>query len=307
MDNRNMTAIASLLAALLCCTAPVQAAQKTAVFVTASFLDRNRLYVENLKRDEVLVFEDGQPREVEFFAGEEVPVAYGLLLDRVLLPEPFAESRPYPDDISSSTAALNVAYKLLDECLRGQAGWAATYDAEMHVVVDFTQDGGRVKQSIQQLRSRRSQDESSLYSAVVAAVQKMDQRNEKRRVLVAFLDVLDRNTGGKLKLLKNLLSASNVELFIAGFASKSGSGRGMLPLQSESSLRDLAAVTAGDAFFSAMDGIEGLGRRLSNQIRTFYTIGFESESSPDKPVRLTIECTRPGVKVKTHPVTPTLR
>jgi VWFA-related protein len=302
-----MAAITSLLVTLLCCTAPVQAAQKTAVFVTASFLDRNRLYVENLERDEVRVFEDGQPREVEFLAGEEVPVAYGLLLDRVLLPEPSEESRPYPDYISNSTAALNVAYQLLDQCLRGQAGWAATYDTEMHLVVDFTQDGGRVKQSIQQLRSRHSLDESSLYSALVTAVQKINQRNEKRRVLVVFLDVLDRNTGGKLKLLKNLLSASNVELFIASFASKSGSGRGMLPLQSESSLRDLAAVTAGDACFSAMEGIEGLGRRISNQIRTFYTIGFESESSPDKPARLTIECARPGVKVRTHPVTPTLR
>lgn len=64
-----MATIALLLAALLCCPAPVQAAQKTAVFVTASFLDRNRLYVDNLKRDEVRVFEDGQPREVEFLAG----------------------------------------------------------------------------------------------------------------------------------------------------------------------------------------------------------------------------------------------
>ena len=125
MDRRNMTAIASLLAALLCWSAPVQAAQKTAVFVNASFLDKNRLYVENLKREEVRVFEDGQPREVEFFAGEEVPVAYGILLDRVLLPDPVEESRPYPDNVSSSTAALNVAYQLLDQCFRGQAGWAA--------------------------------------------------------------------------------------------------------------------------------------------------------------------------------------
>jgi len=304
---QNLAAIALLSAALVCCFAPVHAAQKTGVFVTASFLDKNRLYVENLTRDEVRVFEDGQPREVEFLAGAEVPVAYGLLLDRVLLPEPSEESRMYPNSISSSTAALNVAYLLLDQCLRGQAGWAATYDAQMHVIVDFTQDGGRVKQSIQQLHSRASTDESSLYSALIGAVQKINQRNEKRRVLVAFLDVLDRNSAEKTKQLKNLLSASNVELFLAGFASKSGSGRGMTPFQSESSLRDLAGVTAGDACFSAMEGIEGLGRRISNQIRTFYTIGFESEASPEKPARLTIECVRPGVKVRTHPITPTLR
>ncbi len=302
-----MAAIASLLVTVLCWAALPATVQKTPVFVSASFVDRNHLYLDNLKSNEIRVTENGQPRDVEFFAGAEIPYVYGLLIDQTLLPENFADLNQYPSGVSNSSAALSVASQILDSPLGQEAGWLATYDKQMHVVVDFTQDSGRIKYAIQQLRGVRMLEEPSLYTALLSAVQKMDQRNEKRRILIAFVDVVDSESGNRLKILKNLMATSNVELFIAGFGSKLSSGRGMPPAQSEASLRELGSVTGGDAYFRSMEGIEGLGRRISNQIRTLYTIGFESESSSEKPSQLKIECTRAGVKVKTHPVVPTLR
>jgi hypothetical protein len=302
-----MAALGLLLAFLLCWPAPALPAQKTPVFVTASFLGRNRLFLEDLSREEIKVYENGQPREVEFFAGSEVPVVYGLLFDRALLPRAFEDLSPYQYGIPSAQAAVNVADQLVDLVLGRQVGWVAAYDQGMRVALDFSPDGGRIKDTIRQLRGERTLEESSLYGALFAAVKKMNQRNERRRVVVLFLEVLDTGTGSKLKPLKNLLAASNVDLFVASFAPRTATGRGLPPLQSEASLRDLASVTAGDAYFSATEGIEGLGRRVSEQIRTCYTIGFQSESPPDSPARLTIECTRPGVKVKSHSVVPNLR
>lgn len=302
-----MAALGLLLAFLLCWPAPALPAQKTPVFVTASFLGRNRLFLEDLSREEIKVYENGQPREVEFFAGSEVPVVYGLLFDRALLPRAFEDLSPYQYGIPSAQAAVNVADQLVDLVLGRQVGWVAAYDQGMRVALDFSPDGGRIKDTIRQLRGERTLEESSLYGALFAAVKKMNQRNERRRVVVLFLEVLDTGTGSKLKPLKNLLAASNVDLFVASFAPRTATGRGLPPLQSEASLRDLASVTAGGAYFSATEGIEGLGRRVSEQIRTCYTIGFQSESPPDSPARLTIECTRPGVKVKSHSVVPNLR
>jgi len=297
-----------LLMALLLCWAALADAQKTAVFVTASFQDRNRLYIENLSRDEIRVSENGQVREVGYFAGTEVPVAYGLIFDRALLPEPFEDARPDQYNIPSAAAAFNVAYQILDLCLGRQIGWVATYDDQgMKTALDFSQDSSRVKDAIQQLRARRTLVESFLYGPLFEAVQKMSQRHEKRRVLVLFLDTLDMKTADKLKPLKNLLSASNVEFFVASFATRLGTSRGLPPAQSEASLRELTGATAGGAYFRYTESIEGMGRRISEQIRTFYTIGFESYSPPNQPGTLTIECTRPGAKVKTHPVVPTLQ
>lgn len=302
-----MVPLSLMMALLLCIPTQHAAPQKRPVFVSASFLGKDRLYVEDVSREEVRIYENGQPREIEFFAGAEVPAAYGILFDRDILPEPFDEPRRIQERVPVSMAATNVAFQVLDQVLGRQVGWAASYDTEMRVVVDFTQDSGRIKDALQGLRSKRSIEESSLYSAVFAATKKMSLRNEKRRILAVFLNVIDMKSGDKLKVMKNLVSASNVELFIASFASsRYGTGRGMPPMQSEACLRELVGVTAGGAFFTSVDGIDGIGRRISNQIRTLYTIGFESQTSTDQPSTLKIECTRSGVKVASHPVVPNL-
>jgi VWFA-related protein len=305
-----MAAIGMLLASLLCLGSVAQPLQKTPIYVTASFLDRNRLFIENLSRDEVRIFENGKPREVEYLAGEEVPAVYGMLFDRSLLAqtdEAMDILRRDQTNVPGATAAVNVAYQLLDLCLKGQVGWVAAYDQQMRIAIDASQDPGRIRETIQQLSATRSPEESSLYNALFTAIKKMSQRHEKRRTLIVFLDVVDVETSGKLRPLKNLLSASNVELFVASFASRGSTIGRLLPAQSDVAMRELADVTAGGAYSKTADGIEGMGRRISNQIRTYYTIGFLSETPSDQPGRLTIECTRPGSKAKTHPVVPTLQ
>ena len=303
-----MVMIRVFIALVLCGSFSGLLPQKKAVYVTASFLGSNRLYLENLTREDIRVFEGDQPREVQYFAGGEVPVAYGVLFDRELLPQPDEDPRIDELRISASTAARNVAYQLIDNCLGPQAGWTATYDDQgMNIALDFIQDASRIKDSIERMSGGRVTRESWLFGPLFNSVEKLGQRHEKRRILVVFLNTLDIKTSGKMKPLKNLLSASNVEVFFAGFAPRSTVARGLLPAQSEVALRELADVTAGAAYFTNMEGIEGLGRRMANQIRTFYTIGFESDSPGEQPARLKIECTRPGVKVKTHPVVPILQ
>ncbi len=304
-----MAAIATLLmASLLSLPSLVVPFQKRPVFVTASFLGKNHMYLEDLSQEEVRVYENGQPRQVEFFAGNEVPTAYGILFDRSFLPRPFEDQVYEPSQIPSAMAATNVAYQLIDQAFGGQVGWVGAYDTELRTATDFTQDSGRIKDVIQQLRGERLLEEPSLYRAIFGAVKKMSLRNEKRRVLVLFLETVDPEVGSKLKPLKNLLAASNVELFVAGFpASRTGMNRGMPSVQSEACLRELAGVTAGGAYFSKMEGIEGVGRRIANQIRTLYTIGFESSSDSDQPSPLKVECVRPGAKAAFHPVIPNLQ
>ncbi len=303
-----MAVIGLVLASLLWWGSLPPITRARPVFVTASFLDKNHLYLENLSREEVRVFENGQPRQVEYLASKDVPFVYGLLFDREVLPQPFEEPGRGAYGVSTATAASNVAYQLLDQAFGQQAGWMGFYDADLQVAIDFVQDNGRIKDAIQMLRGRRTLEEPSLYAALFTVAKKMSQRNEKRRVLVLFVEVLDTKTGDKLRPLKNLLSASNLELFVASFGrSRIISDHGLPPAQSEASLSELAGATAGAAYSSFQDSIEGMGRRISYQIKSFYTIGFQAESETDAPGKLRIECTRPNIKVTSHPVVPILQ
>jgi hypothetical protein len=134
----------------------------------------------------------------------------------------------------------------------------------------------------------------------------MAGRSEHRRVLLVLLGHIDSATLSRTKALRNLLAASPVELFLVSSASRLTGRDGVLPAISSGALTDLATVTAGDVILAppGLDHPEDAVRRIENQIRTLYTIGFESTGSPEKPATLTIRCSRPGAKVKHHPVSP---
>ncbi len=288
---------------------PQEPAQRAPVYVTASFLDKNNLFIESLSKDEVQVIENGQLRRIEFMARDEIPVVYGLIFERALFSELQADDRFRHGGVSGSTSAREIAYHLVDKYLGRQAMWVGTYDQGLEVALDVSFDGSKVKETIQQFRGPRQPPQSSLYGALLSAVTKMNDRPEKRRVLLVFLDILDIDSGGKIKSLKSLLSGSNVEVFFLSFASALGSTRSALhPQMSQAGLKELAMATAGEALFAAYyrEHAEDLTQKIYNQIRTFYTLGFQAESTGEKPGSLVVKCTRPGSKARHHPAVPAL-
>ncbi len=282
-------------------------AQKRPVYVTASFLDKNDLFIENLERSEIQILEEGNTRKIEFMAKDELQVAYGIVFDRGMLPESIDEERYTDRAIPSAASARNIAYELIDKCFGRQVIWVAGYERELQVVAENPADGFAAKSAIQQLRGRRTPLDSFLYSALFSAVQRMNERPEKRRILVLFLQDLDSETAGKMKPLKNLLSASNVELIAVGFTTRLG-GRptALQPTATMTSLQELARVTSGAAYFTMnyRDHYEDIVRRIHNQVRTYYTFGFEADSGASSPGKLLIKCSRPGSKVTCHPLVP---
>ena len=271
-------------------------------YFTASFTDRNALFIENLAREEVRILENGSARKLELMARDEIPVVYGILFDLAIVPDAAEVERGRRGPGLAS--ARDIAYELIDKYLGRQACWVGAYDRELRVALEPTTDGFQAKDAIQRLSGSRRPAETYLYGALVSAVQRMSDRPEKRRVLLVFLDSVDLETAGKAKPLKNLLSSSNVELFVVSFAARlTTRGATVQFPMAQGFLRDLAGVTAGEAFFASdyREHLNDISRRVYNQVRTFYTFGFLSTSSPERPARLAIECVRPGAKVRHHP------
>lgn len=280
-------------------------AQTKQVYVTASLVDRNHLFIENLAPGEVQVFEDGQPRKIEFQAMEQLPTAYGILIERALMPEADVDSRSAMD---GATLAKDIMFQLIDKYLGRQQVWVGAYQKEPEQLLDFTADGFRMEEAIHSLTGPRSPTESFLYSALFAAARNMCGRNEKRRVLLLFLEAMDMATSGKTRALRNLLASSNIELFVISFTSRLSTRGGLHPSLSDAALKELAEATAGEVYSAGQskEHPEDVVRRLLAQLRTLHTFGFESTSPPDKPGKLTIQCTRPGSRTRHRPTVPVL-
>jgi hypothetical protein len=82
----------------------------------------------------------------------------------------------------------------------------------------------------------------------------------------------------------------------------------MAAMMSQSSIRELAQMTSGEAFLASdyREHQDDMTRRILNILRAYYTFGFQSDSPSDKPGRLVIRCSRPGAKVKSRQTVPIL-
>jgi VWFA-related protein len=280
-------------------------AQTKQVYVTASLVDRNHLFIENLTPDEVQIFEDGQPRKIEFLAMEQLPAVYGLLIERALMPEADVDAQ---SAMAGATLPKDILFQLIDKYLGRQQAFVGSYQKIPEDLLDFTGDGFLMKEAIQNLTGPRRSAESFLYPALFSAVQKLCERHERRRILLLFLEATDLDTAGKIRPLRNLLASSNVELFVVSFTSRMSTRSGLQPAMSDASLKELTDATAGEVYSAGLsrEHPEDVVRRILQQMRTLYTFGFESTSPPDKPGKLVIQCSRPESRVKHHPVVPAL-
>jgi len=299
-----------LVTAVLCsCLSllPASGFGTTPIYVTASFVDDEGFYINDLQQDEVTILEDGQPRPIKFMAGQELPAVYGLIFDRSLLDAPGESDRISGRDrprISEATAAKNMAYELIDKYLGQHPVWVGAYDKELTVVLEPVRDRFRTKESIQRLQGTKEGAESFLYGALFSAIKKMSQRSERRRVLIVFVETMDLESSRRREPLRNLLAASNVETLFVGFGSKLGSssGPGLRNRMLQPFLAELGRESAGETLFLSDYGgnLDDIVRRLIRQLQTMYTFGFESESSMEKPAELAIKCSRKGCKVKSR-------
>jgi len=272
-------------------------------------VDRNNLFIEDLTTDEIEILENEQPRPVEFIAKDELPTVYGMLFDRRMLGEHPEDERLSSRGVPGAMGARNVAYELIDKYFGKQTIWVGSFWKTPQVELEFTSDGFQAHRAIQQIRGQRSMEDSSLYGAALWSIQRMNERHEKRRVLLFFLESVDAQTLDRLRPLKNALSASNVEAYFLRFGSRLAGRSSMVsPQMSEAALRDLAATTAGEVFMAASYGLhmEDMTRRVRNHIRTLYTFGFQATSPADNPGRLEIRCLRPGSKVHGRSTVPSL-
>lgn len=296
---------------LVLVTAPALsfAAGGNPAYVTASFVDRNGLFIENLDKSEVEILENGQIRPIEFMARDELPGVYGIIFERAMLPEIAGQARQNGQFITNDTAARNMAYELIDKLLGRQTLWVGAYDRDLEIPYDAASDGFGAKNAILQLSGLRRSTDGFLYAALFSAVTKMNQRHEKRRVIILFLEGIDSETATKLKQMKNLLMSSNVELFVVCFASRLGNS-GSVPFAGvTAAVKEIAQATAGTALFSMeyRDHYDEIVQRILNQVRTFYTFGFTSGSDTSNPGKLLIRCSRPNSRVRNHPYVPVLK
>ena len=222
-------------------------------------LDASGAPVSGLGREDFEVFEDGERVEVVGFSRtSDLPLSLGLAVDT---------SGSMVDVFPAVRAAIA---GFVAELLRpGDAVFLMTFDFDAKVVVPWT---GEVRAVAEALRTKTPEGGTSLYDAVVLALEEFRARRG-RTALVVLTDGEDTTSRTDWDVAMRFVRTMRVPIFPIGFRI------GRLDVGVRTRLQTLARETGGQVFFAPKSGELGEAyASIAAQLRSQYLLSYRSPS-----------------------------
>lgn len=281
----------------------------TLVRIPVSVFNRNGLYVSDIKKDEVRVFEDGTEQEIAYFGVSEKPFTVALLLDT----SPSTEYKI--EEIRRAAKEFVNELKPEDKVL------VMEFDNNPQVLAEATTDRRAIYHAIDQADFGFG---TSLYDAVDFVLNKRLNEIEGRKAVVLFTDGVDTVSKRTYDDTLRVAEESDAIIFpiyyntigTTGNANGSilnrplppfgGMGRtGDTPEEAalgKKYLEDLAAYTGGRVFEPerSYSGLEQVFRNLAQELRVQYDLAYYP-SNPGKPgerKKIKVRIYRPNLIVR---------
>jgi VWFA-related protein len=285
---------------------------------------------------DVRIYENGVRQQMRLFTVDPFPLSVAVVIDQSL---PFDTMTKVNNSLSSLQGAFSkydeVAIFTYNNGVRKQTEFTAAQSARLGAVLEFSKakgndfaplDGGPLSQNITKngynLDPNTSpnhgrtvsgsfetpeRESHTLLDAILAAAQETTHAGkERRRIVYVISDGKEWGSAAKEKQVIKYLQANNVEVYatLVGDSAVPGLGfldRIHLPLMMRDDiLPRIVSATGGetDPEFR-QGGIEKSFARITEEVRTQYTIGYYTKLSPlnESFRRVEVRVLRPGLTI----------
>ncbi len=207
----------------------------------------------DLRQNAFSVFENGLPQTIRVFKHEDVPVAFGLVLDHSGSMKTKSEK--------VETAALD----FVKESNPNDQVFVVNFGGQPYLDADFTHDEGTLKQA---LHKSTISGNTTLRDALAFSIRHLvSAARKEKRVLFVITDGDDIQSSISLEALTVEAQRADVSIYAIGLGTDSRGAR--------RDLTKLAQATGGDSFFPKdVSEIDRIARDLARSIRGQYTIGY---------------------------------
>jgi VWFA-related protein len=266
----------------------------------ATVRDGKKKLVPDLTKDDFRVFEDNQEQKVEYFTHETtLPITLGILIDTSISVEGILG------------AEKEAAARFLERVMRkGDLAFVISFDVDVDLLSDFTEDHGRLERAIDSARinapgaavnpgpfptQRRG---TRFYDAIYLAAGEKLAREYGRKALVILTDADD--AGSQMRLEQALEAAQRTDTVVHiillydpnfyGFGGNPGGGVA----------RKIAEETGGRVIEVRDEKkLQEAFDQISEELRSQYTLGYypANKERDGKFRKIKIETTQKGLKV----------
>lgn len=234
-------------------------------------IDRLGRPLNNVRKEDFRVFEDGVPQNVEFFSTKEVPISYGMAIDT---------SRSLSGQIVKvieASKAIVESNKPDDETV------LITFRKDAELIQDFTSDKNLLLEKLDELYVNAGQtaviDAVYLASEYVATRKVRSDADERRRALILVTDGEERGSQYEQDVLFKFLREQGVQIYVIGFVSELDAEGGFIKKSPKDKavnlINRLAKETGGRAFFpESVAELPKIAEEITRDLRTQYVVSY---------------------------------
>ncbi len=237
-------------------------------------VDRLNRPVNDVRQEDLRVFENGEPQTIEFFTKEEVPISYGIVIDnsgslRNQINQVIDAGKTIVNSNKPGDETFLVRFVSSDE-IKIQQDWTANKSDLTDALDDLYIEGGQTAIL-----------DAVYLSAEHAAEHKKgnDLDDKRRRALILVTDGEDRNSFYPQDKLFDSLRESDVQIYVIGFVNELDKEGGFIrKSQRERAVKlldRLSKETGGRAFYpTSLSELPKIAEDITKDLRTQYVIGY---------------------------------
>jgi Ca-activated chloride channel family protein len=266
---------------------PILSARTDLVVLHVTVTDRKNRPVTDLPQAAFTVYENARPREITFFAREDVPATVGLVIDnsssmttrreRVIAAGLAFARSSHPDDDLFVVHFADAVRPAADESVEPTPDRTVLYRA---------------------LAELRASGRTALYDGVLAGLRHLEAGRHRKKALVVLSDGADNASRSSFHAVLDTARRSEAVIYAIGLFDEYAE-------RNPDILRDLARATGGSAHFpDDPSDLEGVLREIAGQIRGAYTLAYvvtPSEAPDFRRVRVDVRAPgRGGLRARTR-------
>jgi VWFA-related protein len=239
------------------------------VVLNATVLNGSQL-VQDLKKDDFEVYEDGVKQTIVSFQHTDLPVSIGLVIDNS---GSMYKKRP---SVNKSALDLILASNSEDEA------FVVNFSDEAYIDQDLTSDVNKLRDGLSHIDSRGG---TALYDAVAASADKLAaDAHRPKQVLVLITDGEDNASTLNLEqTIHRVQQLSGPVIYSIGLLFGDEMDRGEVR-RARRALELLSSETGGLAYFpKSIDQVDQIAAEVARDIRSQYTIGYHSTKPSTEP------------------------
>jgi Ca-activated chloride channel homolog len=227
------------------------------VLLDVSVQDRAGGFVSGLNKENFRVLENGHPQPITVFAGRDVPVTVGIIVD-----ESFSMTPKRPD-------ALTAAMTFIHESNPQDEMFVVNFNHQVRFGLPDDAFSGNAEQLRLALFRGVPAGKTALYDAVIAGLKHLTLGRRDKKALIVISDGGDNTSSATRQEMLEMTESSLATIYTIGLFDEDD------PDRNPGILKRLARISGGEAFFPPNPaGTVPVCRRIAKDIRARYTLGY---------------------------------